>query len=144
MDDPSGYAPQGYYDPIELPDGSIIDHDDPREYREATTVATDETYNGWTNRETWAVNLWLANDEPAYRTARDIAAPGNYDYPEDEMRELVERITVDAIADQYENERRERDPEYTAWPLPGFATDLIRASLARVDWHAIVEAFAEE
>jgi hypothetical protein len=28
--DLTGYAPQGYYDPIELADGQIVDHDDPR------------------------------------------------------------------------------------------------------------------
>jgi len=26
----------------------------------------DTKYNGWTNRETWNVTLWLFNDQPRY------------------------------------------------------------------------------
>jgi hypothetical protein len=25
------------------------------------------SYNGWTNYETWAVSLWLGNEESSYR-----------------------------------------------------------------------------
>lgn len=30
------------------------------------------TYNGWKNRETWNVSLWLNNTEEFYRTAVDF------------------------------------------------------------------------
>ena len=33
-----------------------------------------DRYNGWTNRETWSVALWIGNDEGLYRLAKDCAS----------------------------------------------------------------------
>lgn len=37
------------------------------------TTETEETYNGWRNRETWALNLHLSNNEGDYRMALEEA-----------------------------------------------------------------------
>lgn len=34
---------------------------------------SDDTYQGWTNRETWALNLWLTNDQSLYEMTRERA-----------------------------------------------------------------------
>ena len=39
------------------------------------TNLTDQTYNGWTNYETWNVALWIGNDQGLYDLAREA---GNY------------------------------------------------------------------
>ena len=36
-------------------------------------MTKDNTYNGWTNRETWLVNLWLTNEPYTEKTLTEIA-----------------------------------------------------------------------
>lgn len=47
-----------------------------------------ESYEGWPNRETWALNLWLTNDEDLYNQARGYAA--DPDEGERALRDWVE------------------------------------------------------
>lgn len=46
------------------------------------TTTTDETYNGWTNYETWNVALWIGNDEGLYNEARRLRRRGYSDLVE--------------------------------------------------------------
>ena len=38
------------------------------------TNIADQTYNGWTNYETWNVALWIGNDEGLYNIARECGS----------------------------------------------------------------------
>ncbi len=37
-------------------------------------MPADETYNGWTNYPTWAVNLWLSNDQGSNDATLEVVA----------------------------------------------------------------------
>ena len=83
------------------------------------TVATE--YNGWTNRETWVVNLWLTSDECYYVELCSIIK--NFDAAEqpEEIEQYVHWIIdIDEPA--------------------SMTSDLLSTSLGRVSWHEIAES----
>jgi hypothetical protein len=88
-------------------------------------------YNGWKNYQTWAVNLWLTNEQAASefwdeQTANALVfAIGNGD-------DKAEAAT--ALAEQIESELEENRPEVT-----GLYADLLTSALGHVDYREIAE-----
>lgn len=98
-----------------------------------------EEYNGWTNRETWCVNLWLDNDQGIYETIQGLTREeieGHDDGEEINAYHLGKRIEewVNALFD-YENVIHNRD-------LFIMMSDI--GSLYRVNWREIAESKLEE
>ena len=87
---------------------------------------TRKEYNGWTNYETWCVNLWMGNGE------------GSQAYFSEMAEEAVKRNRDDM--DRAKWELAESIKAYHEEALPdvqGFAADLLGAALSEVDWDEI-------
>ncbi|HEY7822675.1 MAG TPA: hypothetical protein VIG24_07585 [Acidimicrobiia bacterium] len=121
---------------------------------QATTredAMTDTTYNGWTNRATWLVNLHLTNDQGLYE---DVRALLREVYDDAEVPEHVRGITddhtwslgraSDALRDHVEELTYIEGCVHNDGPPRLLMSDLIRTALADVDWREIAEGLLEE
>ncbi len=88
----------------------------------------DEKYNGWTNHETWALNLWLTNDEGTYNETKKILK-------EAELKDKALKEFVEDLREQAENESATEE-------LKNMFHDV--GSLWRVNWQEITDSFKEE
>ena len=106
-----------------------------------------ETYNGWTNYETWNVKLWMDNDQGSYAYYGEVAQEC-YDAAEPSERPRFtkdEQATLDLSArlkDEYETAMHdwleESGKSASVW------ADLIGAALSEVNWHEIAEHMIDD
>ena len=57
-------------------------------------MGTDNTYNGWTNRETWLVNLWLGDE---FAMLQEDGEEITADYIESVVDEMVENAGLNGL-----------------------------------------------
>lgn len=114
----------------------------------------DDTFNGWTNRETWLIHLHITNDPGLYDEARDIARSAASDQ-DAYMRTAAGDGASDAgkasaagerLREWLENWLIEENDELGAIDQPrgGLVVDMIRQVMIRADWREIGRALLEE
>lgn len=99
-----------------------------------------QTYNGWTNYETWNVALWIDNEEGSHEQRREMAQEA-WDNAEDDG-EPDGRLTaaVYALEDSLKAWVEDMVPDLgaTMW------ADLLGAALSEVNWREIAENWMED
>jgi hypothetical protein len=58
-------------------------------------MANDTSYNGWTNRETWLVNVWFNPESKADVENAKYMLEGSYDNLPDFMKDFVDLDAID-------------------------------------------------
>lgn len=88
---------------------------------------TDNTYNGWSNRPTWLVKLWLDNDLDTQYQMEWICR---------------ESATAQRAAEKLEDYCWQQ--MYRNAPPSGMEADLIGYAMSQVNWLEIAEAARED
>lgn len=91
---------------------------------EPATVTTE--YNGWRNRETWLVNLWLSENMEDYEFLRSIC-----------KKPVATWVKAEELEGYYQDLLEEM------YAVPSFWSDILGTALDRVDWYRIIEANLE-
>lgn len=105
-------------------------------------MKTDDTYQGWTNYETWAVALWLDNEEPSYRHWRAVADGMREAGPVPiifDGRTIGHREPSHVLADRLEQAIGDLTPDLGA----SMWSDLLGRAIGRVNWAEIASHLLE-
>ena len=92
-------------------------------------------YNGWTNYETWLVNLWMDNAEGSQAYWYEIAQESIDEYNEDNEREIWFHFE-DALKSMLED--MVHGPDST---VAFMAADLLNAAISEVDTREIAKSW---
>ena len=87
-------------------------------------MTTNIIYNGWTNRATWLVKLWIDNEQAMYFHWQDEAQNAD---------------SSNQLAKDIERYYQDNSPQCS-----GLFSDLLNTILADVNWHEIAKSLIND
>ena len=102
-------------------------------------------YNGWTNYETWAVKLWMDNEEGSYRYWIEASQETWAEAKADDILTREQRARYN-LADRLKEEHEANAPDgmFDRYQNGGVYRDLLTAALSEVNWREIAESLLED
>ena len=87
---------------------------------------TDQTYNGWTNWETWNFKLWIDNEEFSYYAVLELAKGKDKNELSKELKSWADDM------------REEMEVGF------GFFADVCNSAIKEINFHEIAESYLLE
>jgi len=87
---------------------------------------TDQTYNGWTNWETWNFKLWIDNEEFSYYAVLELAKGKDKNELSKELKSWADDM------------REEMEVGF------GFFADVCNSAIKEINFHEIAESYLSE
>ena len=105
----------------------------------------NKRYNGWTNYETWAVKLWIDNDEDSYNYWKEATRECWENPVENQFVDSYRDRAVMALSDCLKDEHDDQSehPVFKAAEGTVYA-DLLNAALSEVNWREIAESLIDD
>ncbi len=103
-------------------------------------------YNGWTNYETWCVNLWMDNSEASQNYWAE-AAKEIYEQSEADETFTQAEVAIFALADRIKDEHEEEITslyEQGSIAIASVWGDLMTNALKEVSWREIAKTSIDE
>ena len=98
-------------------------------------------YQGWSNYETWAVALWINNDQGLYEMFKEdveqMRSDGSSDLAE-------EGSYSDIVVNMADNMQGFFEEQVEGLNLEGVFADLMNRAMSEVDWREIAKDFISE
>lgn len=96
-------------------------------------MTEDNKYQGWTNRETWLVKLWIDNEQESYFYWRDRSH-------QTLLKSSTRDNAIHTLASELKSWCSEIEPELKH----GMMSDLLTAAISRVEWYEISQSMVQD
>ena len=104
---------------------------------------TEDSYNGWTNYETWNWKLWIDNDQANQEywleQAKQVFKEAEPEYEWESYKDAAIRILADQL--QYDADEM---AEHWMNDQSGPFSDILNAGIGRIDWRDIAESLIDD
>ena len=102
------------------------------EFMEVNELSFNETYNGWTNYETWCLNIWIDNDQYLAERKAELVREVTLHYDDKQVYELS--LLLESMVEELKDNALE----------VGLLSDLLGGAIGNINFYELAEHYIED